>query len=331
LSVIDDEAAVCTRDSEFYQSDFMQRAVAKFFIAVFLLLGDVAMWYQSSGWRKMRNSLHEGFKQQFEDALQNIRVLSQGIQRAAAQGANAEIRVVRLTIEELRLELRDARVGQTDIMRDLAQQQLDILQQVHAQQKISQEQSKLDHEETRNIVLTSLSQLMRSKTFWQQIAANAVPLLQNEFVNATYYQQNQMAIAYHKDSSGAQGGSLTDLVAHGVTHLPPMESRPGTLRIKDLVKWSESLLDYVQKGAGFQTLSDEETPVFFDRRVVIALMNGSKQTHRSCCIWKVLRISQPQRCGLCFRQEASTRPCHAPHSFAKHKNLRTIQRCKQAK
>lgn len=272
LSTIDDEAAACTRDSEFHQSEFMQNAVAKFFIAVFLLLGDVAAWYQSSSWKKMRNSLHEGFKQQFEDALQNIIVLSKGVQRAASQGTNGEVRVVRLTVEELRLELKDIRIGQADMMRDMAQQQFGMLQQVLAQQKISQEQSKLNQEEIRNMISMSLSQLMRSKTFLQQIAANAVPLLQNEFVNAPHYSQNQIATAsYHSSHADPPTGPLADLISHGVTHLPSMAARPGTFRINELLKWSESLLDYVQRGAGFQTLSNEETPVFFDHRIVIAL------------------------------------------------------------
>ena len=272
MAVIDDEAAACTRECEFYQSEFMQRAVAKFFIAVFLLLGDVAMWYQSSGWKKMRNSLHEGFKQKFEDSLQNIVVLSKKIQRAAQQGANAEQRVTRLTVEELRIEVNDTRVGLVDGLRDFAREQRDLLQEVAAQTKIMQEQNELGHKETQNMIQASMAQIMRSRTFWRDmIAANAVPLLQNEFVNATYHQQNQMSIAYYGGNPNTQTDQLAGLVTHGPTHIPPMASKPGTLKIRDLVEWSVALLDYVQRGAGFQTLSDEETPIFFDRRVVMEL------------------------------------------------------------
>lgn len=248
----------------------MQRAVAKFFIAVFLLLGDVAMWYQSSSWKKMRNSLHEGFKQQFEDALQNIVRLSGDIQRAAQQGAHAELRVVSLDVQQLGVELQDIRAGLTGGFRMLAQKQWEMLQALLAQQKRSEEQNKLEHEDTRNTVTASMSQLMRSKTFWREIATHAMPLLQNEIVNATYQQQQQMSIAYHGDRI-SQDGPLADLMSHGVTHLPSMEAKPGTLRIQDLVEWSVLLLDYVPRGAGIQTLSDEETPVFFDRRIVVAL------------------------------------------------------------
>ena len=270
LSVIDDQAAACSLDNEFYQSEFMQRAVAKFFIAIFLLLGDVAMWYQSSGWKKMRNSLHEGFQRQFEDALQNIIRLSGDIQRAAQQGSNAELRVVRLEVEELALEIQDIRAGLTGELRVVAQKQFNMWQAVHAQQKISQEQNKLEHEKTRTFLGTSMAQLMRSKTFLREIAAHAAAHLQS--VHATYAQQPQMAIEYDA-SQVTQSGNLADLLAHGVTHLPQMEAKPGTQRIEDLVEWSVPLLDYVQRGAGFQTLSDKETPVFFDRRVVFALEN----------------------------------------------------------
>jgi hypothetical protein len=270
LSVIDDEAAACTRDSEFYQSEFMQRAVAKFFIAVFLLLGDVAMWYQSSGWKRMRNSLHEGFKQQFEDALQNIIRLSGDNQRASQQGANAEVRVVRLDVKELRHELQDIRAGIIGVERTMAQKQWDMTQAFLAQQKKSEEQNKLEHADTRDAIKTSMSDLMRSKTFWREILTHAMPLLQEQFVNATQLQQQQMVITYRNDGS-SQKGELPNLPRHGVTHLPSMETQPRTLEIQDLVEWSVPLLDYVQQGAGIQTLSDEETPIFFDHRIVMAL------------------------------------------------------------
>ena len=272
LSIIDDEADACTLDSEFFQSEFMQKAVAKFFIAVFLLLGDVAMWYQSSSWKKMRNSLHEGFRQQFEDALQNIMRLSGDVQRAAQQGVNAEVRVVRLEVEELRKQVGDIRAGLSGEFRKIAQSQFDLTQAVLAQQTRSMEQNKLEHDETRKMIKASMGDLMRSRSFWLEIKKHAMPLLQNEIVNATYMQQQQMAIAYHGDGN-SQDNALADLMGRGVTHMPSIEAKPGTLRIQDLLEWSVPLLDYVQKGAGIQTLSNEETPVFFDRRVVIALDN----------------------------------------------------------
>ena len=247
----------------------MQRAVAKFFIAVFLLLGDVAMWYQSSGWKRMRNSLHEGFKQQFEDALQNIIRLSGDIQRASQQGANAEVRVVRLDVKELRLELQDLRAGITGVERTMAQKQWDMTQAFLAQQKKSDEQNKLEHADTRDAIKTSMSDLMRSKTFWREILTHAMPLLQEQFVNATQLQQQQMAITYRSDGY-SQSGELTEM-KHGETHLLSMETQPGALKIQDLVDLSVLLLDYVQHGAGIQTLSDEETPIFFDHRIVMAL------------------------------------------------------------
>lgn len=217
----------------------------------------------------MRNSLHEGFKQQFEDALQNIMRLSGEIKRAAQQGSNAEVRVVRLEVQDIAAEIQDIRTGLTGEVRKLAQTHWQLHQAMLAQQKISLEQNRLEHEKTRRDVVTELSQLMQSRTYWKNIGMNATSFLQNEYVNATYLQQSQMTIAYH-GSQKEHTGPLADLMAHETTHPPSMEAKPGT-RIEDLQEWSVILLDYVQKGAGFQTLSQDETPVFFDRRVVFAL------------------------------------------------------------
>lgn len=228
------------------------------------------MWYQSSGWKRMRNSLHEGFKQQFEDALQNVVRLSGDIQRASQQGANAEVRVVRLDVQELRIELRDIRAGISGELRAMAQQQWDMTQAMLVQQKKSDEQNRLELADTRDEIRTSMSSLMGSKTFWREILTHAMPILKEEFVNAIRSQQQQMAITCRNEGF-PPNGALPDLVKQGVTHLPSTEIKAGTLKIQDLVEWSVPLLDYVQQGAGIQTLADEETPIFFDHRIVMAL------------------------------------------------------------
>jgi len=148
LEVVNEAATIVESESKLFPSEIVQKAVAKFYTAVFLLLGDVAIWYTSKSREIFFNSLHEGFHKQFASELQNVQRMSAVVGRTAKLTAVAESRYARLSIEDLRQELLDERAGLSGALRRIAQSMSEQFQ-VHVLRL--EEHSRLQHEETRRM------------------------------------------------------------------------------------------------------------------------------------------------------------------------------------
>ena len=102
----------------------MQIAIAKLYIAVFLFFGDAILWYKSSSTSKVLHSLHRDFSERFRKSVDTINDQAAAVRNAAELGSQAEVRVVRLDVEQLRGELKDARIGLSGELRALAEYML---------------------------------------------------------------------------------------------------------------------------------------------------------------------------------------------------------------
>lgn len=102
----------------------MQVAIAKLYIAVFLFFGDAILWYKSSSASKVLHSLHRDFSERFRKSVDTIKDQAAAVRNAAELGSQAEVRVVRLDVEQLRGELNDARIGLSGDLRKLAEYML---------------------------------------------------------------------------------------------------------------------------------------------------------------------------------------------------------------
>ena len=64
-------------------------------------------WYTEKSRRRLLSSLKEDFYKRYEDQVENIKSLSQAVSRKAQQGSQAELRVTRLQVEDLRVGLEN--------------------------------------------------------------------------------------------------------------------------------------------------------------------------------------------------------------------------------
>ena len=82
------------------------------------------VWYTEKSSRRLLSSLKEDFYKRYEDQIENIKSISQAVNRKAQQGSQAEQRVTRLQMEDLGKDLRkDLRIGLENIERKFAETQ----------------------------------------------------------------------------------------------------------------------------------------------------------------------------------------------------------------
>ena len=121
LETITEAVSLGDVESSLIKSQAMQSAVAKLYIAIFLFYGDAATWYKSSAGSKIVHSLHKNFSERFRKSLDSIKELGANVRYIAQLGSQAEVRVVRLEVEELQEQLHDMRVGMFGGLRQLAE------------------------------------------------------------------------------------------------------------------------------------------------------------------------------------------------------------------
>ena len=125
--------ALCEIEVRLIRSEAMQNAISKLYIAVFLFFGDAMIWYQSKSLSKVLKSLANDFSEKFRGSINKIKQLAASVQHIAKLGSEAEIRVIRLGVEDIRKELEDDRVGLQGDLRRIASvihwQHLENLQQ----------------------------------------------------------------------------------------------------------------------------------------------------------------------------------------------------------
>lgn len=276
MEVVNEAATIVEKESKLFPSEIVQQAVAKFYTAVFLLLGDVTIWYTSKSREKFRNSLHDGFHKQFANGLQNVQRMSAVVGRTAALAASAEGRYTRLSIEDLRQELLDERAGLSGTLRTIAQS---MSEQFAAHVQRLEEQSRLQHEETRRQILAAVGTQMHTtqasyrkvaETGWDFLRANLKKITyananSNSTKQLVYPEQRQLEMAENSatksisplESASAQSGS------HSLPKTP--------ISISQLQAQMEKLLVYVRRGARILNEPEDVLPIATHERVTVAI------------------------------------------------------------
>ena len=121
LDAITEAVSIGDTESNLIKSQATQNAVAKLYIAIFLFFGDAANWYKSSAASKVVHSLHKNFSERFRKSIDTIKEQAANVRYIAQLGSQAEVRVVRLEVEELQDQLQDIRVGMSGRFRQLAE------------------------------------------------------------------------------------------------------------------------------------------------------------------------------------------------------------------
>ena len=115
---VDSSATACS----LYPTAAIQEGVANLYSHIFLFMRDMISWYTEKSSRRLLSSLKEDFYKRYEDQVENIKSISQAVNRKAQQGSQAELRVTRLEVEDLRQDLRrDLRIGLENIERKIAE------------------------------------------------------------------------------------------------------------------------------------------------------------------------------------------------------------------
>ncbi|KAK5055924.1 hypothetical protein LTR84_012474 [Exophiala bonariae] len=276
MEVVNEAATIVETESKLFPSEIVQQAVAKFYTAVFLLLGDVAIWYTSKSREKFRNSLHDGFHKQFATGLQNIQRMSAVVGRTASLAASAEGRYTRLSIEDLRQELLDERAGLSGTMRVIAQS---MSEQFAAHVQRFEEQSRLQHEETRRQILAAVGTQMNStqasyrkvaETGWDFLRAN---LKQITHANANSDSTNQLVYAGQRQLDMARDSATKSTSPQNSA--PPQSqifSRSNVaVNVSQLQARMEKLLVYVTRGARILDEPEDVLPISTHERVTVAI------------------------------------------------------------
>ncbi|KIV85405.1 hypothetical protein PV11_01102 [Exophiala sideris] len=273
MEVINESASMVENESKLFRGEAVQRAVAKFYTAIFLLLGDVAIWYNSNSLAKFRNSMHDGFHKQFASALQNVQRLSEAVGRTSDTAAAAEGRYTRLTVEGLRQDMQDERAGLSGELRTIAQSLIDHFA-AHARRL--EEQNRLDHEETRRQILAALNQQMQdTQASFKAVADSGRNLLRENVrtdIHDQFMDENRKQLLY------VQRNLLTYENNSGTDKGQALQYGRQEQSILQLQSQIEKLLFYVSKGA--RNLNDlaEVLPHTTHERVAIALANFLEST-----------------------------------------------------
>lgn len=266
MEVVNEAATLVEIESKLFPSDIVQKAVAKFYTAVFLLLGDVAIWYSSKSREKFFNSLHEGFHKQFANGLQNVQRMSAVVGRTANLAAAAEGRYTRLSVEDLRQELLDERAGLSGTLRRIAQS---MSEQFAAHVQRLEEQSRLQHEETRRQILAAVgSQMQTTEASYRKVAETGWDFLR----------ENLRKIAYDNASSDAtkqliylRQRLLQDSDGENNSEQSQLKSLEGPVTLNQIQDQMEKLLVYVTRGARILNEPEDILPIATHERVTVAI------------------------------------------------------------
>ena len=266
MEIVNEAATIVETESKMFPSEIVQKAVAKFYTAVFLLLGDVAIWYTSKSREKFFNSLHEGFHKQFANGLQNVQRMSAVVGRTANLAASAEGRYTRLSVEDLRQELLDERAGLSGTLRRIAQS---MSEQFAAHVQRLEDQSRLQHEETRRQILAAVgSQMQTTEASYRKVAETGWDFLR----------ENLRKIAYDNASSDAtkqvvymRQRLLQDSVGENTSVQSQSNSLESPVSLNQIQDQMEKLLVYVTRGARILNEPEDILPIATHERVTVAV------------------------------------------------------------
>ena len=236
------------------QNETIQIAVAKFYIAVLLFYADVMKFYQASSGRKIWHSFDDKFSDRFKGPLENIKRLSRLVQRAAATGQGAEVRVIRLTVEEASVDIRAGLQG-------LARQQAELKEsQTHLQFQQTQTNAQLERLNDPQMLKALSDEL------WRSAGMSGTALLLGQGQNMA----NERRAIEASDTQLQR--QLPDIQANMLVSHAEVNEEIGdeTETLSDILPILEHLLELITRGA--RTI-DISTPSFvaFDERITTAL------------------------------------------------------------
>jgi hypothetical protein len=131
----------------------MYEEINKLYAHVFLFVRGVMSWYLKRSFRRMLDSFNEKFFRDFQDEIDNIKRISEGIRHRAQQGLMAESKTIRVGVEDIQSDVAvmhsDFRIGLRGLERSQAEQAyaLKKLYQIQAQE--IQDRKELEQERER--------------------------------------------------------------------------------------------------------------------------------------------------------------------------------------
>lgn len=118
LCQISEHIIWCQAELELFHTNFMLELIVDLYAHIFLFLGSIMDWIMEKRYRRMLDSFNENFNKRFSGELGNIIHKAETLRRRAEYSSRAELRSMRLDLEELR---RDFRVGLEGNARHLAE------------------------------------------------------------------------------------------------------------------------------------------------------------------------------------------------------------------
>lgn len=112
LSTITDHVAECQVELELYDTPEMREAIATLYAEIFLLLSDLIEYLTKKRLKRLLKSFNEDLCDKFEGEIGKINKKAKKIQRLAEQGSRAELRAMRLQLENLQQDIIVGREGE---------------------------------------------------------------------------------------------------------------------------------------------------------------------------------------------------------------------------
>ncbi|KAK7914152.1 hypothetical protein PG985_011855 [Apiospora marii] len=164
LSTITDHVAECQVELELYDTPEMREAIANLYAEIFLLLSDLVDYLTKKRLKRLLGSFNEDLCGKYEGEIGNINKKAKKIQRLAEQGSRAELRAMRLQIENLQQDIIVGREGE-------ARRQAEI---IAAASRMEAEQ----------VEMMRRREIATQKKIWERLAGNMNRMLGDEALQA---------------------------------------------------------------------------------------------------------------------------------------------------
>jgi hypothetical protein len=108
LCAISEHVVECKVEQSLFQTPAMLERIADLYAHIFLFLTSTMDWLMEKRYKRMLDSFNENFSKRFDDEVGVIKHKAELIRNLAAQSSRVELRATRLTVEDMR---RDVRIG----------------------------------------------------------------------------------------------------------------------------------------------------------------------------------------------------------------------------
>jgi hypothetical protein len=106
LCQIGEHIVWCKSELELFQTAAMLELVADLYAHILLFLSGTMDWIMEKRRKRLLDSFNENFRLRFDHEIANIKQKSERIRNLAEQSSRAELRVTRLTLEDLGQDIR---------------------------------------------------------------------------------------------------------------------------------------------------------------------------------------------------------------------------------